>query len=176
MTGERTATDRASASSPAIIVSDRGRHGFPVLEGAPLVGITTKPLPVVKTEMTGQQRDAINAFGRSMITIEQAFPQEVEDTPKSRERSPGRGLQMADAWSRHAAEFLGNVIDRTARSLNRRDGAKLRSAPVAHQPAQQQSAWQRVSIGVGLPASPGRQATRGREDPFSGQSTRLGKP
>ena len=154
MIGERTATDRAPTSSPAINFDDPGRHGFRVLQGAPLVGITTKPLAIVGTEMTPQQRDAINAFGQVVLTIEQAFPQELADTPTSQERSPGRGLQMADAWFKHAAAFLRNVIDSAAKSLSRRGGAKPRTAPAAHQPAQPQSAWQRVGIGVGLPASP----------------------
>ncbi len=150
MTGDRIATDRASASSPATNSNSPGRHGFRVLEETPPLGITTNSLPVVKTQMTHQQRDAIKAFGQLVITIEQAFPQEVADTPTSRERSLGRGRQMADAWSTHAAGFLRNVIDTAARSLSRRGGAKLQAAPVAHQPAQQQSVWQRVGIGVGL--------------------------
>ncbi len=172
MTGERTATDRASASSPAIDFSNRGRHAFHVLEGAPLVGITTEPLAVVKTEMSRQQRDAIDAFGQVVITIEPAFQQQVADTLTSRERSPGRRMQMADTWSTPAVAFLRNVIVSAARSLSRRGGAKPRTALVAHQPAQQQSAWQRVSIGVGLPAAPGRQATSGREDSFPDQARR----
>ncbi len=69
----------------------------------------------MKTEMTRPQRDAIDAFGRSVITIEQAFPQQVADTPTLQERSPGRGWRMADAWFTHAAAFLGNVIDSAAR-------------------------------------------------------------
>ncbi len=174
MTGERTATDRASASSPAININIRDRHGLHVLEDAPLVGITTKRRAVEKTEMTRQQRDAIDAFGQSVITIEQAFPPQVADSPTSQERSPGRGLQMADAWPTRKAGFLRNLIDNAAQSLSRRGGANPRTVPVAHQPAQQQSAWQRVSIGVGLPAAPGRQATPGREDSFPDQAAPRG--
>ncbi len=116
MSGESTATERVSASSAAINI-----NGFRVLEGAPLVGIITKPRAVVKTEMTRQQRDAIRALGRSVITIEQAFPREVADAPTLQERSPGRCLQMADAWSTHAAEFLRNVIESTLSVNVRRD-------------------------------------------------------
>jgi hypothetical protein len=170
MTAKRTATDRVSASSPAIEINNRDRHGLHVLQGAPLVGITTKPPPVTKTELTRQQRDAIDAFGRSVITVEQAFPQPA-DTATSQERSSGRGWRIADAWSTHAAAFLRNVIDNAAKPLSRRDGAKPRTAAVAHQPAQQPSVWQRVSIGVGLPSAPGRQATRGREDSFADHQT-----
>ncbi len=154
MTGKRTAADRASASSPAITFNDRGRHGFRVLQGAPLIGITTKPLAVVKAKMTPQQREAINAFGQSVITIEQVFAQAVPDNPTSQQRSPSGGLQMADACSTHTAAFLRNMMNSTANSLSHRNGAKPQTAPAAHQPAQPQSAWQRVSIGVGLPASP----------------------
>ncbi len=168
MTGRSTATDRASASSPAININNRDRHGLHVLEGAPLVGITTKPRAVEKTEMTRQQRDAIKAFGQSVITIEQAFPQEVADTPSSQERSP---MQMADAWSTHAVEFLRDLIDSTARSLSRRDGTKPQAAPVAHHSTQQQSVWQRMSIRAGLPPPRGGQATRGRDDSFPDQAT-----
>ncbi len=42
--------------------------------------ITTKPLAAVKTELTRQQRAAIEAFGRFVLTLEDAFPQEVADT------------------------------------------------------------------------------------------------
>ncbi len=145
-----------------------------VLQGAPLVGITTKPPPVMQTELTRQQRDAIDAFGRSVITIEQAFAQQQgADTPTSREGSSDHGWRIADAWSTHAAAFLRNVIDNAAKPLSRRDGAKPRTAP-ADQPAQQSSVWQRVSLGVGLPAASGRQATRGREDSFPDQTARRG--
>jgi hypothetical protein len=43
--------------------------------------ITIKPLAAVKTELTRQQRAAIKAFGQFVITLEDAFPQEVADTP-----------------------------------------------------------------------------------------------
>ncbi len=174
MTGDRATTDRASASSPAINLNNQDRHGFHALEGAPPARITTKPLGVVRSEITAQQRDAIKAFGRLVITIEQAFPQEVADTPTSRTISRPRPGDRPEARSAHAAEFLRNVIDSTARSLSRRGEAKPRTAPQAYQPAQQQSAWQRASIGVGLPASPCGQPTRGRHDFLAGQATTPG--
>jgi hypothetical protein len=173
MTADRATTDRASASSPAIDLNSQDRHGFHALQGAPPAGIT-KPPGVVKSEMTAQQRDAIKAFGQLVITIEQAFPQAVADAPASRTITrPGPG-DGREARSAHAAEFLRNVIDSTARSLSRRGEATPRTVPEAYPPAQRQSAWQRASIGVGLPASPSRQPTQGRHDPFSGQATSRG--
>ncbi|MGO9975556.1 MAG: hypothetical protein ACLP01_22710 [Solirubrobacteraceae bacterium] len=90
--------------------------------------MTTKPLPVVKTEMTTQQRAAIEAFGQVVITIEEAFPQEVADTPNIARRITRSGLQMADRLVHAQHEFLRSVIDSAAKSLRIRDGAKPQAA------------------------------------------------
>ncbi len=129
VTGDRTATHRAPAASPALGINSRDRQRFRVLQGAPLVGITTKPLPVVKTRMTPQQRDAIKAFGQLAITIEQAFPRGVADTPTSQQSSPGRGPADGQrlVYAR-SMSLLRNVVDSTAKSLSR-DGEKPQSAP-----------------------------------------------
>ena len=88
-----------------------------------LAELTTKPLPVLKTKLTRQQRDAIKAFGQFVVTIEHAFPQEVADTPASPEKDHRvGGLQMADRLVHTQHRFLRNVIDSTAKSLRIRDG------------------------------------------------------
>lgn len=58
--------------------------------------ITTKPAPVVKTGLTRQQRAAIEAFGQFVITIEEAFPQEVADTSNASKSITRSGLQMTE--------------------------------------------------------------------------------
>ncbi len=127
MTSKRTATHRASGSSPTI--NNRNRHGFCVLEGVPPAEVTTKPVPVVKTELTCQQRAAIEAFGQFVVTIEEAFPHKVADTSTAAKRiTRSGGLQMADRVVHKPHEFLRSVIDRTAKSLRIRDGEKPQTA------------------------------------------------
>ncbi len=86
--------------------------------------ITTKPLPVVKTELTCQQRAAIAAFGQAVIMIEDAFPHEVADTSNVARRITRSGLQMAGRLIDRQHEFLRDVIDSAAKSLRIRDGVE----------------------------------------------------
>ncbi len=90
--------------------------------------MTTKPVPVVKTEMTRQQRAAIEAFGQFVITIEEAFPQEVADTSNAAKKITRSGLQMADRLVHTRHELLRNAIDSTAKSLRSRDRATPHAA------------------------------------------------
>ncbi len=82
--------------------------------------ITTKPLPVVKTAMTRQQRAAIKAFGQLVIAIEEAFPQEAADTSNVAKKITESGLQMADRLVHTQRGLVRNVIDSTAKSHRRR--------------------------------------------------------
>lgn len=94
--------------------------------------ITTKPLPVVKTEMTRQQRAAIEAFAQFVIAIEEAFPQETADTSNVARKITESGLQMADRLVHTQRGLLRNVIDSTVKSHRRRGKAPNR--PVGLQP------------------------------------------
>jgi hypothetical protein len=68
----------------------------------------------VKTTLTRQQHDAIKAFGQLVITIEQAFPRGVADSPTSRKITRSGPADGPVARSAHAAELLRSVIDSTA--------------------------------------------------------------
>jgi hypothetical protein len=88
----------------------------------------TKPLPVVKTDMTRQQRAAIKAFGQVVSTIEEAFPHEVADTSNVPRRITRSALQLADRLVQTQHEFLRGVIDSAAKSLRIRDGVEPQTA------------------------------------------------
>ncbi len=86
MTANRTATHQSSASSPT--TNNRG--------------VTTQSLPAVKTEMTLQQGDAIEAFGQFVISIEEALPQEVAGTSDVAKDPPSRVYRWPTDWSAHS--------------------------------------------------------------------------
>jgi hypothetical protein len=122
--------------------------------------ITTNPVPVVKTEMTRQQRAAIKTFGQFVIAIEEAFPQEAEDTSNVAKKLTRSGLQMADrlVHTQHGL-LLRNVIDSTAKSAA--PTGQIPKPPSGHSRITAQSGGCLSRTCVRLNKRPGRRTRRG---------------
>ncbi len=71
------------------------------------------------------ERAAVEALGQFVITIEEAFPQEVAGTADVAKKITESGLQMVDRLLHAQHDFLGAAISSTAKSMSIRDGAKI---------------------------------------------------
>jgi len=96
--------------------------GIPAVRVGGVVDRTTKLSDEVLKSLEASERAAIEALGQFVITVEEAFPQEVAATSDVAKKITESGLQMADRLIHAQHDFLRNVIDSTAKSLSSRDG------------------------------------------------------
>lgn len=104
------------------------QSGIPTARLASLVDRTTELSDDVLKSLEAGERAAIDAVGQFLITIEVALPQEVVETSDVAKTITESGLEMADRLIHTEYSFLRNVVDSTAKSLSRRDGARPKAA------------------------------------------------
>ena len=75
---------------------------------------------VLKSLETGE-RTAIEALGKFVITVEDAFPQEVAGTSDVAKKITESGLEMIDRLVHTEYDFLRNVLDSAAKSVSSRN-------------------------------------------------------
>ena len=68
------------------------------------------------------------AFGRFLVTVEDALPQEVQGTSEVAKKITESGLEMADRLVHTQYDFLRKVIHSAGKSLSGRNGANLSAA------------------------------------------------
>ena len=111
----------ATKSKP---VMETSRTPSARLPSAPLVSVVDRTSElsndVLKSLETGE-RAAIEALGQFLITIEDAWPQEVAATSDVAKKITESGLEMADRLVHTEYDFLRNVIDSAAKSVSSRD-------------------------------------------------------
>ena len=100
------------------------RLGIPAVRVGNVVDRTTKLSEEVLKSLETSERGAIEALGQFVIAIEEAFPQEVASTSEVAKKITESGLQMADRLVHTQHDFLRSVIASTAKSLSSSDGAK----------------------------------------------------
>ncbi|MGO9752907.1 MAG: hypothetical protein ACLP8S_05480 [Solirubrobacteraceae bacterium] len=119
-----------ATTKPLPVVKTEATHqlGIPVVRVGSVVDRTTKLSDEILKSLEASERAAIEALGQFVITIEEAFPQEVASTSDVAKMITESGLKMADRLVHAQHDFLRNVIDSTAKSLSSRDGAKRQAA------------------------------------------------
>jgi hypothetical protein len=80
------------------------------------------------TSFEKNERAAIEAIGRFVITIEEALPEEVAGTTEVAKKVTESGLEMTDRLVHTGYHLLREVIGTGAGSLSRRDGTKAVAA------------------------------------------------
>ena len=68
------------------------------------------------------------AFGRFLVTVEDALPQEVQGTSEVAKKITESGLEMADRLVHTQYDFLRKVIDSIAKALSSRNAARPSAA------------------------------------------------
>lgn len=110
-------------TKPLPAVKDHER-GIPAIRLGSAIDRTTKLSEEVLKSLETSERAAIEALGQFVITIEEAFPEEVAGTSDVAKKITESGLQMADRLIHTQHDFLRSVLDSTAKSVRIRDTAK----------------------------------------------------
>jgi hypothetical protein len=116
----------AVATKPKAIAETAEIHalGIPMVRLGDVVGRTAKLSDEVLKSLDTSERAAIEAVGQFVITIEEAWPQEVTGTAAVAKKVTESGFEMADRVVHTGYDLLRNVVDSTATSLSRHEGAK----------------------------------------------------
>lgn len=88
---------------------------------------TTKLSGEILKALETSERAAVEALGQFVITIEEAFPQEVAGTADVAKKITESGLQMIDRLIHAQHEFLGTAVSSTAKSLTVHNGAEAQA-------------------------------------------------
>jgi hypothetical protein len=98
-------------------------HAVPANRFMGLVGRTAKLSDSVLMSLETSERDAIEAVGRFVITIEETLPREVTGTADVAKTITQSGIEMADRLVHAEYVLLRELVGSTACAF-RRDGAK----------------------------------------------------
>ena len=97
---------------------------IPAARLSSVVDRSTKLSAEILKALETSERAAVEALGQFVITIEEAFPQEVTGTADVAKKITESGLQMVDRLVHAQHEFLSSAISSTAQLLSLRSGAK----------------------------------------------------
>ncbi len=111
--------------SPAAEVHAADRLGISTARLTSVVDRSTKLSDEVLKSLEANERAAIEAAGKFLITIEEALPQEVLSTSDVAKTITESGLEMVDRMVQTEYEFLRSLIDSAAKSVRSRHGGKL---------------------------------------------------
>jgi hypothetical protein len=116
------------ATKPKPVTKVQGTHAVAAPRREDIVARTAKLSDEFLKAFETSERTAIETIGRFVITIEEALPQEVTGTTEVAKKVTESGLEMTDRLVHTGYDLLRDVIDTTADSLNRHDGAKAAGA------------------------------------------------
>jgi hypothetical protein len=114
----------ATESKPTANTSEIHVVSIPTARLAGVVDRTAKLWDELLKSFETSERAAIEAIGQFVITIEEALPHEVTRTSEVAKKVTESGLAMTDRLVHTEYDLLRDVVDSTANSLSRHDGAK----------------------------------------------------
>ena len=114
----------ATDPKPAAKTSEIHVVSIPTARLAGVVDRTAKLSDELLKSFETSERAAIEAIGQFMITLEEALPHEVTRTSEVAKKITESGLEMTDRLVHTEYDLLRDVVDSTAKSLSRHDGAK----------------------------------------------------
>ncbi|MGZ4180545.1 MAG: hypothetical protein ACXVUL_07655 [Solirubrobacteraceae bacterium] len=102
--------------------------GFPAIRFAGVVDRTAELSGEVLTSLEKGERAAIEAVEQFVITLEDELPHEVAGTSEVAKTITRSGTEMIDRLVHTQYAMLRNIVDSTAKSLMRHDGAQAKAA------------------------------------------------
>ncbi|MGZ4306321.1 MAG: hypothetical protein ACXVEW_09785 [Solirubrobacteraceae bacterium] len=102
--------------------------GIPTIRFAGVVDRTAELSGEVLTSLEKGERAAIEAVQEFIITLEEELPHEVVGTSEVARTITRSGTEMVDRLVHTQYTLLRNIVDSTAKSLIRHDGAQVKAA------------------------------------------------
>ncbi len=108
----------------AVEKTPTARHlGFPTARLASVVDTTTEMAADVLTSLETGERSAVEAVGKFLINLEEAWPQQVAGTSDVVKKITVSGLQMTDRLIETEYEVLRDLIAGATKPLGSRETA-----------------------------------------------------